>query len=939
MPVRHAHTRVISALRTILCLLVGTLALETQAEVGEPASFWQDPLHFRTSGPRNSVLDPPTIVAPDEIIHLSPGSTLGTSGVINQGVIWGNGSLSGRVDNQGLLITNQTSPNLIPSNYDKSSQPIIKPSTESEYPWLQYGRVAPTETMKVNGDFFQKSGGSVYFKVTPTGNSQLAVEGNKLSLDGSLLIDLEQFDSSHKGPLRPTYTLINPTSPSAQLSSGAPSILLANEDSNYHYRVTETPSGQVFLTIDPLHYFHKQAGSLNQILLGKLLDHEVATASGALYNTLNTLYQLPASQLQGTLVRIDGELHAETPGILYSSVADAWNPVYARMGMSASQGGVVPEGDPHFWTSGIGSFGGVEGNLNATGYHQQSAGALMGADTRVLDFLNVGLTAGYLSTGANRSGIENQLSANLWQIGTYAHMPLGERGRFGLLVGYDQGNTHTQNASLLGISKGSADARLITAEAITSWRYEWGGGHSLTPLFAFQSITTQHSGVNESGLPALGAVAGSFSSNFVSARIQARYDYQWRALGADWTSSLAIGLREMLNQPLADREIGFIGTSQGYILTRGAQANGQTGAGLINAGLSGHLGDQFDLELGYRGIYTGTSRLSSFQGNLVWNYDAPASGQSKDDSTQPALENPNALGEDPNPLTIRDPGADMANYPNSAFTLPQGGFYLESTPGSYTARSSSSGPPTESGQVLLRYGLIENIELRLFYTPYEVQNKRTGSISGSGPMAFDTKIHLWDAWEEYFIPAAGFELTITTPWLASTAFQSPTSPGFSFNFDQDLPFDIGIEYNLGATELEDPHNLSQSVWQFAAQWAAQRDITDDVAVFFNGYYNRTTLPRVSHHHTETRQEIRYRVICTETGAQIGHTTCQKVEHIVNAPYSVLVPMDAVSDVPVVLGAGLIWTLNDHVQLFGNTAAGVTQGSPGLQTYVGFAWTP
>jgi len=324
----------------------------------------------------------------------------------------------------------------------------------------------------------------------------------------------------------------------------------------------------------------------------------------------------------------------------------------------------------------------------------------------------------------------------------------------------------------------------------------------------------------------------------------------------------------------------------------------------------------------------------------VWNYDAPEVKPPRETSSAlPAVENPKAVESDKKPLTIRDPGADMANYPNSAFTLPEGGFYLESTPFSYTARTKGSSPPTETGQILLRYGLVDDIELRLFYTPYEVQNKRSGSVSGSGPMAFDTKIHLWDAWEEYFIPAAGFELTITTPWLASTAFQSPTSPGFSFNFDQDLPFDIGIEYNLGATSFEDPHDLSKNVWQFAAQWAAQRDITDDVAVFFNGYYNRTTLPRVSHHHTESRIETRYQTICSENGAQLTQTNCQQVEHILRVPYQVLVSMESVTSVPVVIGAGLIWTLNDHVQVFGNTAAGVTQGSPGLQSYVGFAWTP
>lgn len=940
-------TRALRTVRMLFLLSLAFAATELAAETASTAPFLlgSDPLQgvlsTRTPSQRSAV-DPPTLVAPDQIIHIPYGSIFGSHDVINQGVIWGAGTVAGSIENHNLIITNETNPSVAPQTFLKPQQDIRQIPDASSLSWLQYGRVHATETLKVTGDFRQSTDGSLLFKITPWGNSRLEVEGANIQLDGALRLDLQNFDSAHKGPLRPTYTLIESTQPAARLAPGSLSVEIAHDSNRWGYRINETANGQVFLTLDPLRYFRQQALTRNQRILATILDREVSTASGSLYRTLDALYQLPQQQLNDTLTRIDGELHAETPGILYSAVADSWNPVYARMGMSASQGGYIAGGEPHFWASGLGSFGGVDGNPNATGYHQQSAGSLIGADTQLFDLIRVGLTAGYLSAGASRNGIDNQLSTNLWQIGTYADMPVGSNGHFGLLVGYDQGATNTRNTSLLGVTNGSGQARLITAEAIASWHHDLGGGHSLTPIIALQSLTTQHSGVTESGLPVLNAATGSFSSNFVSARAQVRYDYQWRALDADWISSLAIGFREMLNQPLADREIHYIGTSSGDLLVEGTQSNSNTGAGLINAGLTGHLNDQFDLELGYRGVYTGNARLSSFQGNLVWNYDAPPDPRNlkEDDSRQPALENPNAVGkEEAHPLTIRDPGADMANYPNSAFTLPEGGFYLESTPFGFTGKSSGSGPQTESGQILLRYGLVDDIELRLFYTPYEVQNLHTGSVAGSGPMAFDTKIHLWDAWEEYFIPAAGFELTITTPWLSSTAFQSPTSPGFSFNFDQELPFDIGLEYNFGATDFEDPGNLSQSVWQFAAQWAAQRDITDDVAVFFNGYYNRTSLPRVTHHHTETKLETRYQVICTETGAQIGHTSCQKIEHIVNVPYTVLLPIDADLSVPVVLGGGLIWTLDDHVQLFGNAAAGVTQGSPGLQTYVGFAWTP
>jgi hypothetical protein len=943
MPARHAHPLDSSTCRTVILLLLFNLATAAKANDGEaPFALKNDP-PARSAAPLSlsprSELNDPIINPPNNPYYLAPGSFYGPNGVINQGIIWGTGTFLSAVENHNLLITSETDPKDAPEHFIEPKQNIRQIHGSALPPWLKYGRVDAVATQTVRGDYRQTDEGSLLFKVTPTGNSRLLVEGPFLRIEGALKLDLEHFDAAHKGPLRPTYTLIETTQPDARLDPASLAVQIANDNPNWGYRITETDKGQVFLTMDPLRYFRQQAQTLNQRFLATILDHEVSKASGALYNALNRLYQLPQNQLRDTLTRIDGELHAETPGVLYSAVADAWNPVYARMGMSASQGGYVAGDEPHFWASGLGSFGGVDGNLNATGYRQQSAGSLVGADTQILDLIRVGLTAGYLSAGASRSGIDDHLSANLWQIGGYADLPFGTNGHFGLLVGYDQGQTSTRNTSLLGTSTSSGDARLITAEAIASWHHDLGGGHSLTPIIALQSLTTQHSGVMESGLSALNASTGSFSSNFVSARVQARYDYQWHALEADWTSSLAIGFREMLNQPLADREIHYIGTTDGDFLVEGAQSNGKTGAGLINAGLTGHLSNQFDLELGYRGIYTGTSRLSSFQGNLVWNYDAPEiQGVKDDEAVKPSLENPNAVAGEASPLTIRDPGADMANYPNSAFTLPEGGFYLESTPFGFTGESTGSGPQTESGQVLLRYGLVDNIELRLFYTPYEVQRHRTGSEAGSGPLAFDTKIHLWDAWEEYFIPAAGFELTITTPWLSSTAFQSSTSPGFSFNFDQDLPFDIGLEYNFGATDYPNPGGLSQSEWQFASQWAAQRDITEDVAIFFNGYYNRTSLPRVTHHHKEISKD-QPQVICSESNPQDGHTHCKTVDRIINVATTVLVPSDVDPSVPVVLGGGLIWTLDDHIQLFGNAAAGVTQGSPGLQTYIGFAWTP
>ncbi len=66
--------------------------------------------------------------------------------------------------------------------------------------------------------------------------------------------------------------------------------------------------------------------------------------------------------------------------------------------------------------------------------------------------------------------------------------------------------------------------------------------------------------------------------------------------------------------------------------------------------------------------------------------------------------------------SIKSPGADMANFPNGSFTLPQGNAYLEAG-GNYNSKSSYSSEQYNASY-LLRYGLTDNIELRIMSDGY-----------------------------------------------------------------------------------------------------------------------------------------------------------------------------------------------------------------------------
>jgi len=250
---------------------------------------------------------------------------------------------------------------------------------------------------------------------------------------------------------------------------------------------------------------------------------------------------------------------------------------------------------------------------------------------------------------------------------------------------------------------------------------------------------------------------------------------------------------------------------------------------------------------------------------------------------------------------ISNPGADLANFPNSAFTLPQGRAYVETSPVTWYGGAYLTAPQYNA-EYLLRYGVTDDVELRLFGNGPSWQGGQSGG-AGFSPLAFDTKIHLLDEREDLFLPAAGFEAYIQTELLASSGFSQGTNAGLNLNFDQSLPFDIDAEYNFGSNQVRkfngDPY------WQFNFQWALQKDVLNkDVAVFIHGFYNATSLPRLP------------------TGLAVS----------LDDPRLLNMKPPQIAAV----GGGALWTINNRVVVWGQASGGVTQYSPSVITNFGFA---
>jgi hypothetical protein len=195
------------------------------------------------------------------------------------------------------------------------------------------------------------------------------------------------------------------------------------------------------------------------------------------------------------------------------------------------------------------------------------------------------------------------------------------------------------------------------------------------------------------------------------------------------------------------------------------------------------------------------------------------------------------------PRTIRDPGPDTANYPNSPDTLPRGGVYIETSPVFYSAAISTIQPSTYNAEYLLRLGLTDRVEFRLFSSGFTWQAAGLGmpATTGVSPLIFDTKIHFWEENREWFVPAAGFEAFIQTPW-GSPAFNAGTQPALMMLFRNTLFWGLTAEYNVGVAADSTQDGFTPVD---IAQWAISKSLTDDFQIFVHGFQNESALPRVT----------------------------------------------------------------------------------------------
>lgn len=182
---------------------------------------------------------------------------------------------------------------------------------------------------------------------------------------------------------------------------------------------------------------------------------------------------------------------------------------------------------------------------------------------------------------------------------------------------------------------------------------------------------------------------------------------------------------------------------------------------------------------------------------------------------------------------ISEPGPDSADLPDSAYAVPPGVVYVE-TSFSYTR---SKGLPVRDyfTPTLVRIGVWEDFELRIASPGIIHESGADDSTTGFGPVTLGFKQNIWKEVEATGIPAFGVIAQVTVP-TASSGFDDGTAiPTVFFNFDHTLPMNSYFEWNVGLSAVHD--DAGERFTQGIFLWSLGHELTDDFTVFFHGAAN------------------------------------------------------------------------------------------------------
>jgi hypothetical protein len=255
--------------------------------------------------------------------------------------------------------------------------------------------------------------------------------------------------------------------------------------------------------------------------------------------------------------------------------------------------------------------------------------------------------------------------------------------------------------------------------------------------------------------------------------------------------------------------------------------------------------------------------------------------------------------------------SELSDFPNGGDVLTPGNMVVEWTPGSFTG-SSDLNPSMYSSNILLRYGLVDRIEVGVFTQGVSIDWTKATHV-GFSPLFFDTKIDLLEPDDVPGIESLAIQTLLQTNLLGTAEFDGGLEPIITLNADHVLPGEIHLEYNIGTMRYMNTCDPKKMDWNVTFTWSVKKQISEKLNIFVDGFYGSSAIPKVPG------------MVPVTMGQCAGIPT--------NLTYYGRVFGENV------VGTGLEWQWTSTMGTYLNIAAGTNSNSPSIMSYMGFIWVP
>jgi hypothetical protein len=262
-------------------------------------------------------------------------------------------------------------------------------------------------------------------------------------------------------------------------------------------------------------------------------------------------------------------------------------------------------------------------------------------------------------------------------------------------------------------------------------------------------------------------------------------------------------------------------------------------------------------------------------------------------------------GDDDAWPNIAEPGPDMGDYPNSAFTVPKGKAQVEFSPVSLL-KADHQNPNAYAAPFLLRYGATDNVEFRMIGFGLTSVGGSSPS-TGFSPLKLDMKVHLWNDRKQWLLPAASLEVYLTTNW-GSPQFNSGWQPSINMNFDLPITKKLNLEWTVGYSGVRQAINIH----------------THEVFVPRFGFL----VPGI--HRTFNLNFDQFSASCA-----LEYQASERLGLFLDYAHNGAILLNlGEGDI---IGQGMFWKFTRRVMAFGSINEGLTSNLPPVAAQIGFAF--